>query len=160
MAQLLGTSTLAAPVVPETAFTYQRPDYVDVEARGIGFFSFYAPPKKLGSATYYVGTFKDANDEFLRGEESYKLQVPPNVPTRQFWELTLYDRETCAFIRDMPRTGVNSDDQNLQKNADGSVDTYVGPEPPAGREANWIQTASGRSWFPWFRFVRAGGVLL
>ena len=160
MAQLLGTSTLAAPVVPETAFTYQRPDYVDVEARGIGFFSFCAPPKKLGSATYYVGTFKDANDEFLRGEESYKLHVPPNVPTRQFWELTLYDRETCAFIRDMPRTGVNSDDQNLQKNADGSVDTYVGPEPPAGREANWIQTASGRSWFPWFRFVRAGGVLL
>ena len=55
-----------------------------------------------------------------------------NVPTRQFWELTLYDRETCAFIRDMPRTGVDSYDQNMQRNSDGSVDIYIGPKPPAG----------------------------
>jgi hypothetical protein len=73
------------------------------------------------------------------------------VPAQQFWSLTLYDRETCGFIRDMPRTGVDSYDQKMQRNADGSVDIYIGPKPPAWKESNWIQTASGRDWFPYFR---------
>jgi len=141
-----------APVVVETAFSFERPNYLDVDARGIGYFSFYAPPKKLGAATFYVGTFTDAKGDLLRGEESYTLHVPSNVPARQFWALTLYDRETCAFIRDMPRAGLDSYDKNMQKNADGSVDLFIGPRSPAGKEANWIQTMPGRNWFPYFRF--------
>jgi hypothetical protein len=142
----------AAPVAIETAFSFERPNYLDVDARGIGYFSFYAPPKKLGAATFYVGTFRDANGDLLRGETSYMLHVPPNVPARQFWALTLYDRETCAFIREMPRPGIDSYDEKMQKNADGSTDIYIGPSPPAGKEVNWIQTAAGRGWFPFFRF--------
>ena len=141
----------AAPVAIETAFSFERPNYLDVDARGIGYFSFYAPPKKLGAATFYVGTFKDANGDLLRGEAGYKLRVPANVPAQQFWALTLYDRETCAFILDMPRPGIDSYDQKMQENADGSVDIYIGPSPPTGKETNWIQTASGRGWFPIFR---------
>jgi hypothetical protein len=38
------------------------------------------------------------------------------------------------------------------------VDIYIGPRPPAGREANWIKTASGRNWFPFF--TRAKGAAL
>jgi len=142
----------AAPVGAETAFSFERPNYLDVDARGLTYFLAYAPPKKLGTATFYLGTYRDAKGNLLRGEESYKLHVPPNVPARQFWELTLYDRETCAFIRDMPRAGLDSFDQKMQRNPDGSVDIYIGPKPPAGKEANWIQTASGRGWFPFFRF--------
>jgi len=93
----------AAPVGAETAFSFGRPNYLDLDARALVYFLAYAPPKKLGAATFYVGTYKDANGDLLRGEESYKLHVPPNVPARQFWALTLYDRETCAFIRDMMR---------------------------------------------------------
>jgi hypothetical protein len=85
----------AAPVAIETAFSFERTDYLDVDARGIGYFSFYAPPKKLGVATFYVGTFKDANGDLLRGEAGYRLRVPPKAPAQQFWALTLYDRETC-----------------------------------------------------------------
>ncbi len=142
----------APPVGPETSFSFERSNYLDVDARGIGYFSFYAPPKKLGAALFYLGAFKDAKGDLLRGEGTYKLHVPPNVPAKQFWALTLYDRETCSFIRDMPRAGIDSYDQKLQKNADGSVDIYIGPKPPAGKEANWIQTASDRGWFPFFRF--------
>jgi hypothetical protein len=141
-----------APVAFETAFSFERPDYLDVDARGIGYFSFYAGATKPGAATFIVGTFKDAKGDLLRGEESYKLHVPSNVPAQQFWAFTIYDRETCAFIRDMPRTTIDSYDQNMQKNADRSVDIYIGPKPPSGRKANWIQTASGRNWFPFFRF--------
>jgi hypothetical protein len=142
----------AAPVAIQTAFSFERPNYLDVNARGIGYFSFYAPPKKLGAATFYVGTFQDASGDLLRGEADYKLHVPPNVPAQQFWALTLYDRETCGFIRDMPRPGIDSYDEKMQKNADGSVDIAIGAKPPADKEANWVQTVAGRGWFPFFRF--------
>jgi hypothetical protein len=66
----------ASPIAVETDFSFERPNYLDVDGRGIGYFSFYAPPKKLGAATFYVGTFKDAKGDLLRGEESYKLHVP------------------------------------------------------------------------------------
>jgi Protein of unknown function (DUF1214) len=51
---------------------------------------------------------KDAKGDLLGGDDNYKLHVPPNVPAKQFWALTLYDRETCGFIREMPRAGVDS----------------------------------------------------
>jgi hypothetical protein len=34
----------------------------------------------------------------------------------------------------------------LQKNADGSYDIYFAPEPPEGKEGNWLQTIPGKSW--------------
>jgi hypothetical protein len=40
----------------------------------------------------------------------------------------------------------------VQKNADGSVDIYIGPKAPAGKESNWIYTPPGKKWYPWFRF--------
>jgi hypothetical protein len=40
---------------------------------------------------------------------------------------------------------------DLQVNDDGSVDVYVGPKPPEGKESNWVQTIPGRAWFSYFR---------
>ena len=122
-----------------------------MDARGIGYFTWYAPPKKLGAATYYLATYKDAKGVPLHGEENYKVRVPPNVPANEFWALTLYDRETCGFILNMSRAGLDSYDQKMQRNADGSVDIYIGPKPPAGKEANWVPTVPGRGRFPYFR---------
>ena len=34
-----------------------------------------------------------------------------------------------------------------QQAADGSYDVYFGPEAPAGKEGNWLQTISGKSWW-------------
>jgi hypothetical protein len=89
------------PVTFETAFSFERPDYLDVDARGIVYFCVYAGAVKPGAATFIVGTSKNAKGDLLRGEENYKLHVPPNVPARQFWELTLYDRGTCARPRSL-----------------------------------------------------------
>ena len=139
------------PAAPETLFTFERPEYLDVDARGIGFFSFTAPPVRLGEASVYYSAYKDAAGKLLLGGENYKLHVPPNPPAQQFWELTVYDLESCAYIREMPRAGIGSLDPTLQKNADGSVDVYIGPKPLAGKEANWLQTVPGHGWFPFFR---------
>jgi hypothetical protein len=79
------------------------------------------------------------------------LRVPPNVPARQFWAVTVYDLETAAFVRESPRVELNSYEQ-MEKNADGSVEVFFGPVAPLGKEANWIYTAAGKTWFALFRF--------
>jgi hypothetical protein len=55
---------------------------------------------------------------------------------------------------------VTSQEKDLKKNADGSVDVYFGPQAPTGYEHNWVQTLPGKGWFmilrlygplePWF----------
>ena len=63
--------------------------------------------------------------------------------------MTVYDLETEAFFRDATRVTVDSLDGAVQKNADGSVDIYIGPKPPTGKESNWIYTPAGKKWYPW-----------
>jgi hypothetical protein len=141
-----------SPIGPETGFKWETANLFDVDARGIGFFSFNTPPAKLGAATFYLATYVDGQGAKLRGENTYRLHVPANVPVKQFWAVTLYDLETCGFIRDVTSVGLDSYDQKMHRNDDGSVDLYFGPKAPAGHEANWIPTVSGRGYFPWFRF--------
>ena len=83
--------------------------------------------------------------------KAYRLRVPPNVPAKQFWAVTVYDLETAAFIRESPKTEVNSY-QDLQKSRDESVDIFFGPKAPSGKESNWIYTAPGKQWVAFFRF--------
>ena len=48
----------------------------------------------------------------------------------------------------MSRSSQNPD---LQKNADGSVDVYFGPKAPAGKQTNWIPTNPGGKFEVLFR---------
>lgn len=41
---------------------------------------------------------------------------------------------------------VGSQTKGLLVNADGSVDIYFGPKPPAGKENNWVQTIPEMGW--------------
>jgi hypothetical protein len=77
--------------------------------------------------------------------------VPPNAPVEQYWSVTAYDRATHALIRDVPRASRSSQIPELQKNADGSIDIYFGPEAPAGKESNWVPTKPGRQFELMFR---------
>jgi hypothetical protein len=54
--------------------------------------------------------------------------------------MTVYNRDTHAFIRNATRVGRSSQSPGLQKNADGSVDIFFGPTPPANGESNWVPT--------------------
>jgi hypothetical protein len=136
----------------KTAFRFVTDDGLDARARALFLFLACAPPAKLGRATYYLGAYEDAESNELSGERTYRLHVPAEVPARQFWAVSVYARDDAAFIRDAPRVELNSYDQNMVKNDDGSVDIYFGPEAPAGHEANWIFTAPNEKWFTFFRF--------
>jgi hypothetical protein len=78
--------------------------------------------------------------------------VPANAPVNQYWSATVYDRDTHGLIRDMPRSGRGSQSTGLQKNSDGSVDIYFGPQAPAGKGSNWVPTNPSGHFEVLFRF--------
>lgn len=135
----------------KTAFTFIVNDSLDVNARGLVYFLACAPPVKLGKGSFYLSTFKDGSGEFLSGENTYHFQVPPHVPASQFWASTVYDTESCAFIRESLKIELSSYNKEMNKNTDGSVDIYYGPKAPPGKEKNWIYTVPGKKWFTIFR---------
>jgi hypothetical protein len=77
--------------------------------------------------------------------------VPPNPPVEQYWSATVYDRATHALVRDLPRASRSSQIPEMQKNGDGSVDVYFGPQAPAGKETNWVPTDPKRGFEVMFR---------
>lgn len=69
--------------------------------------------------------------------------------------MTAYDLESASYIRDTPKSSVDSNQAALKKNSDGSVDVYFGPKAPKGKEGNWIPTQKGQRFFMLFRFYGA-----
>ena len=145
-------SVLTPPGNKETEFTYEFPNHFDYHARGALYYAVITSVKNYGTATFYLDLAEDKNGVWLDGGKSYKLVVPPNVPARDFWSVVAYDLETAAWIRDMPKVGIDSSMEGVATNKDGSVDVYFGPKAPKGKEANWIPTAKGRRFFLLFRF--------
>lgn len=142
------------------SMTQEGPDYTYVIPRMIGFYQangaqFAWDPQDFppGFGQKYAAAYKDASGDWLKGENSYRLNVPANVPVADFWALTVYDVETRALIESPQHLAeINPNVQELQTNADGSTTLYFGPEAPAGLESNWIQTVPDRAWFAYFRW--------
>lgn len=105
-----------------------------------------------GKDQIYLGSYRDADDDWLDGGTNYTLTVPPNVPAAEFWSLTVYDVSTRANIRNDQHVADKSSRMELDQNGDGSVTLYIGPDEPAAGTANWIPTVPGKAWFPYFRF--------
>ncbi|MFV8256207.1 DUF1254 domain-containing protein [Bdellovibrio bacteriovorus] len=104
------------------------------------------------AGSLYWGAFKDSNNNALDGGKSYKLTVPLPVPSRLFWSVTLYDSDTRSLIANGTK---KSSLRSLVELADlkgaKSVDLFFGPQAPAGKEAHWVKTSPGKTWFAYFR---------
>jgi hypothetical protein len=117
--------------------------------------------KMVGKGSQYALCDKDKDGNFLDGNKIFKLNIPANVPAKDFWSVVIYDPQTRSELQTgQSFPSKNNKRDNLTVNSDGSVDLYFGPEAPEGREDNWIQTVPGKAWFavlrlygplePWF----------
>lgn len=105
-----------------------------------------------GIGSQYAAANLDREGNPLDGGKSYRLHVPANVPAKDFWSVVAYDTQTRSMLQtDQQFPSLSSEKKGVAKNADGSVDVYFGPQPPAGKESNWVQTIPGKSWFTIFR---------
>ncbi len=130
---------------------YSDPDAYPVDARGVTYTLGFTGIKRLGTAQFYLMANKDKDGRAFDGKASYRLQVPANAPVKQYWSVTVYDRETHALLRNMTKASVASISPGVVKNADGSVEVFFGPKPPKGKDANWVPTDPKRKFELLFR---------
>ena len=109
--------------------------------------------KMIGRGSQYALCDKDKDGNDLYGNKNYKINIPANVPAKDFWSMVVYDPQTRSELQTgQPFPSKNNQKSTLDYNADGSVDLYFGAEAPAGNENNWIQTVAGKGWFGVLRF--------
>ncbi|MFF6887959.1 DUF1254 domain-containing protein [Streptomyces sp. NPDC012421] len=108
-----------------------------------------------GAGQVFMTTKRDGDGRLLRADRTYRLRVPGDVPVAQFWSLTLYSEDTRRPYdnggTEIRSVSLDSRDERLRRNADGSVDLYVGPTAPPGAEDNWMRTVPEDGWFVYFR---------
>ncbi len=106
----------------------------------------------VGSGTQYAYAERDSEGRFLDGSKTYRIDLPSPVPMNQFWSFTVYDNQTRSMLEtDQREAGVDSLAPDLVANEDGSYTVWFGPEPPEGKEGNWVQTMPGKGWNTYFR---------
>ncbi|MCV6825534.1 MULTISPECIES: DUF1254 domain-containing protein [Halocynthiibacter] len=129
-------------------FTWTYEDRIDTIERAAEYFWCTYMPKILSDspATQYLMSMADSDGNPLVGGQTYRLDVPAEMPVEQFWALTVYDRATMGFIYTAEdRTTLSSYDlDTMEKNEDGGVSIWIGPTAPEGKENNWIPTAGKR----------------
>jgi hypothetical protein len=100
----------------------------------------------VGMGAKYPVALHDSDGNLLSGGESYVLHLPPNVPAKLFWSVTVYDAEHASGLDNgQPLPSINSMDRPAQ-NPDGSIDIHFGPSEPS-EGVNWRRTVPGRGYF-------------
>ena len=120
--------------------SFASPDVYPVDDRGLTYTYGFVGIKHLGAGQYYLMTIADKDGQPFQGSNTYSLTVPANVPVTQYWSMTVYNRDTHTFVRNMEWASRSSNTPNLQKSADGSVTIYFAPTAPPGQRSNWIPT--------------------
>ena len=55
--------------------------------------------KMVGKASQYAWADHDAEGRYLDGGRTYTLHLPPDIPVKDFWSLTVYDPQTRSMLQ-------------------------------------------------------------
>ena len=102
----------------------------------------------------YQTTYRDKDENYLDGNKTYKLNIPPKVPVALFWSIVVYDPWTRCELRSQPYPSLSSQRVPApQANADGSIDVYFSNKKPKGvAEQNWVKTLPDQGFFVYMRY--------
>jgi hypothetical protein len=107
---------------------------------------------KVGVGSAYSWEYRDKNGDWIDTSRTYKLRLPGPIPAKDFWSVVVYDLWTRSMLANgQPFPSLNSYADGIQQDEDGGVTVYIGPEPPGGKEGNWIRTLPDVGWFPVIR---------
>lgn len=140
-----------AEMVKAASSGYADPNEYPVDIRGVTYTLGFTGIKRIGTAQFYLMANKDKDGKAFDGAASYRLTVPADAPVKQYWSVTVYDRETHALVKNLDKASVASTTAGVTSNADGSVDVFFGPAAPEGKEANWVPTDPQREFELLFR---------
>ena len=130
---------------------FSDPEAYPIDHRGLAYTYAFIGLKRMGAGQFYTIAIKDKDGKPFDGSNTYRLHVPADAPIEQYWSVTAYDRQTHALIRNVDRASRASNNTDVQKNPDGSVDLYIGPKAPEGKQPNWIPTDPQRQFELMFR---------
>ena len=148
------------PLPTNSVHEFNYDSYIDIGWRTAMFTLGYSNSPAMflnlpNTGAKYPFTLYDADGDILDGSKNYSLHLPPNIPAKLFWSLTLYDPMTGAGLDNgQPFASLNQMD-NPVKNADGSLDFYFGPKSP-GAGKNWLATIPNQGFFVMLRLYAPG----
>ncbi|MCB1674929.1 MAG: DUF1254 domain-containing protein, partial [Halioglobus sp.] len=136
----------------DLTFTAREGGYRDLDARAWFFTDYYSISPGMvsmtpGKGAYYMIAFTDSEGQPLVGDNSYTLELLPDIPAELFWSVTLYEAENASGLdngQPFPSLGKLN---HPAVEPDGSTILYLSPEAPAGSEGNWLATVPGRGFF-------------
>jgi hypothetical protein len=140
----------------DNQWTRRDGGYIDLNTRIWFFTDYYSLSPGMisqtpGKGAKYGIAFVDSENNPLSGDNSYRINLPANIPAANFWSVTLYEAENASGLANgQPFPSLGSRDKPAQ-NPDGSTDIYLGQKAPSGKEANWMATPAGRGYFVIFR---------
>jgi hypothetical protein len=124
---------------------WRTPDSYPTGKRALACSMAFLSGMDVGDAPHTLMARCDGEGRALEGARRYRLTIPSNVPVSGHWTIAVYDQANHALIRNMPWACRSSLMPELKRNADGSVDIWLGAAAPAGMETNWIAAdAAGR----------------
>lgn len=87
----------------------------------------------------------DADGATLDGTSSYRLRFAADAlpPVDAFWSLTLYGPDRFFVDNPLRRFALGDRSPGLAYETDGTLELWIGPAAPAGREANWLPAPAG-----------------
>ena len=101
-----------------------------------------------GIGSQYLIATKDGNGEYLDGDHSYRLTLPPGIPQSRFWSVMVYDRQTRSMLQTgQTKPDVGSQSGQVVPSPDGSTEILFGASAPEGKVSNWLQTVPGKGFF-------------
>ncbi len=135
---------------------FEADTYLNLDALIFFFQKAYSTSKAMviampGKGAQYLIGPRDADGDFLMGENTYHLHIPPNVPAANYWSMVLYDADTRGLLNNGDPFPSIASNQKITVNKDGSVDMYFGPNAPKDKDANWIKTVPGRGYLAGLR---------
>ena len=141
---------------------YMQESYLDIDQRAAFFqYAYSSAPamvmRTIGAGSKYPVTARDSEGRILNGKHSYKLHLPPGIPAKLFWAVTLYNVPDGTMPETDQLLPSKNGFENTMINDDGSIDLYFGPKKPEDvAETNFIKTVKGRDFITVIRLYGTG----